>query len=96
VGYRVERVSGAGQLLRTIGPLSEEFPAGGRIDLMPRARVLGFSVEYLAADSTSSVWTRSWDGKTTPEALRVSISVEAPVRSEFQISRKLVIPIHVR
>lgn len=95
VAYRVDRSSGTtGVIVRTAGPLSADVPTGGRLDLIS-ARVQGFSVEYLGGD-TNAVWIDAWAGPGLPRAVRVSISLEHPVRSEFQVARKAVFPVHVR
>lgn len=95
VAYKVDRSGGtAGTIVRTVGPLSGEVPTGGRLELIP-ARVQGFSVEYLGGD-VNAAWTDTWAGPGLPRAVRVSISLEHPVRSEFQVARKAVFPVHVR
>jgi prepilin-type N-terminal cleavage/methylation domain-containing protein len=93
VGYRVERTGATGTLVRTTGPMSGEFPAGGRLEVIS-ARVQGFSVEYLGR-SPDAAWSETWTGPGLPGAVRVSIALESNVRPEFQTARKVVIPIHV-
>ncbi len=95
VAYRVDRIGKpTGALVRTVGPLGGDYPAGARLELIP-ARVQGFSVEYLGADANAA-WSDSWAGSGLPRAVRVSISLEDPVRPEFQVARKAVFPVHVR
>jgi len=94
VGYHVDR-SGESRLVRTIGPAAAEFPKTGRQDLTPRARVLGFNVEYLAR-TPGAGWVREWTRTEPPAALRVSVSMEDTDRSDFQIARKVVIPVKTR
>jgi len=95
VGYRVDRAAGTtGTIVRTFGPLTEAFPAGARLDLIP-ARVQGFSVEYLGTDENAA-WSEVWSGPGLPRAVRVSIALEDPVRPEFQVARKAVFPVRVR
>ncbi len=93
IGYRVERTGATGTLVRTTGPISGEFPEGGRLELVS-ARVQGFSVEYLAA-GPGAAWSETWAGPGFPRAVRVGLALESSVRPEFQTSRKAVIPIHV-
>lgn len=93
IGYRVERTGATGALVRTTGPITGEFPAGGRLELVS-ARVQGFSVEYLGA-GPGAVWSETWTGPGLPRAVRVGLALESSVRSEFQTSRKAVIPIYV-
>jgi prepilin-type N-terminal cleavage/methylation domain-containing protein len=95
VAYRVDRANGTtGTITRTAGPLAGDTPTGSRLDLIP-ARVQGFSVEYLGNDADVA-WQDDWAGPGLPRAVRVSISLEDPVRPEFQVARKAVFPIHVR
>lgn len=95
VAYKVDRTGGTtGPLVRTSGPLSGDMPTGARLELVP-ARVQGFSVEYLGSDPNAA-WIDAWAGPGLPRAVRVSISLEHPVRSEFQVARKAVFPVHVR
>jgi len=93
VAYRVERSGAGGTLVRTTGGLSAEFPTGAPLDVIT-ARVQGFSVEYLGR-GPGAVWSETWAGPGMPGALRVSIALEHPVRTEFQVARKAVFPIHV-
>ncbi len=96
IGYRVERAGATGTLVRTVGPLGTEFPATNRLDLMPNARVLGFSVEFLSPGA-DPLWVDSWTGTGMPAAVRVSLAVEDLDRpNEYQTTRQVVIPVHVR
>lgn len=96
VGYRVERNGATGTLVRTVGALGPDFPATNRLDLIPNARVLGFSVEFLAPGA-GPLWVDSWTGPGMPAAVRVSLALEDIDRpNEYQSTRQLVIPVHVR
>jgi prepilin-type N-terminal cleavage/methylation domain-containing protein len=96
VGYRVERNGETGVLVRTIGPLGEEFPTTNRTELMTNVRVEGFSVEFLSPDP-GSFWVDEWSDSRPPAAVRVSVSVEDADRpNEFQITRQLVAAVRTR
>lgn len=96
VGYRVERSGATGILVRTVGPLGTEFPNTNRIEAMPNVRVLGFSVEFLTP-GPGQLWVDSWTEASMPAAIRVSLAVEDIDRpDQFQASRQIVIPVHVR
>ncbi len=94
VAYRVERDGATGFLVRTTGGLSAESPAGAPLQVT-KARVQGFKVEYLGR-GPGAAWSGAWAGPGLPGAVRVSIALEHPVRSEYQIARKAVFPIHVQ
>ncbi len=93
VAYKVERNGATGNLMRTTGGLGAEFPQGAPLQVIP-AKVQGFSVEYLGR-GPGAVWNETWAGPGLPGAVRVSIALEHPVRSEYQVARKAVFPIHV-
>jgi prepilin-type N-terminal cleavage/methylation domain-containing protein len=96
VGYRIERSGGTGVLVRTVGPLGAEFPTTNRLDLLPGAAVMGFSVEYLAS-GPGPIWVESWNGDGAPAAVRVSLSIQSLDRpNQFQVCRQAVIPVRVR
>ena len=96
VGYRVERTGDSGILVRTIGSLGDGFPDTNRMELMPQARVLGFSVEFLATDS-DALWMPAWSEQELPAAIRVSLSIEDIDRpAQFQVARQMVYPVRVR
>jgi prepilin-type N-terminal cleavage/methylation domain-containing protein len=96
VGYRVERSTGTGMLVRTVGPLSKGFPETNRLEVIPDARVLGFAVQYLAP-GPGAVWVDDWNQQGLPAAVRVSLSIEDPDRpAQYQASRQAVFPVNVR
>jgi prepilin-type N-terminal cleavage/methylation domain-containing protein len=96
VGYRIERTGATGHLIRTIGPLGQGFPAGNRLDLLPEARVLGFSVEFLAP-GPDALWVDGWDHAGMPAAVRVSLAIQDVGRpNQDQVTRQAVVPVHVR
>lgn len=98
VGYRVDRSSGQGILVRTLGPLDQGFPSSNTQQVIPRAYVLGFSLEYLTAhDGDDGLWTPQWDQNRLPDAVRVTLVLQDPDRPEqIQITRTGVVPIRVR
>jgi prepilin-type N-terminal cleavage/methylation domain-containing protein len=96
VGYRVERTAQSGILMRTVGPLGAGFPTTNRVELLPDARVLGFSVEYLSTEP-GALWTDTWSREELPAAVRVSLAIEDVDRpNQFQVARQMVFPVHVR
>jgi prepilin-type N-terminal cleavage/methylation domain-containing protein len=97
VGYRVERSNVAsGVLIRSVGPLGAEFPTTNRIELIPNAYVLGFSVEFLGSDA-GALWASEWSGPRLPVAIRVSLALEDVDRpNQFQIARQAVFPVRVQ
>lgn len=96
VGYRVDRSGDMGRLIRTVGPIEKAFPTTNQQEVIPRAGVLGFSVQYLA-DSANPLWADRWALNPMPRAVRVSIVLEDPDRpNEYQVTKEAVIPIHVR
>ncbi len=96
VGYHVERAGGVGVLVRTVGTLSGGFPETNRIEVIPNARVMGFAVQYLAP-GPGAVWVDEWNQPGQPAAVGVSLSIEDPDRpAQFQVSRQIVVPVHVR
>lgn len=94
VGYRVDRSHPNQPLVRTQGGMDETFPTTNRLEIIELARVVAFSVEYLDAGQ-AALWVEEWDQKKFPGAVRVSLTLEDPDRSDFQIARKAVIPINV-
>lgn len=96
VGYRVERTGADGALVRTTGPLAGEFPTTNRLELLPRARLLGFKIEYLIPGS-GPIWVETWNEDRLPSAVRVSMALQSTNRpNQFQISRQAVIPVRVK
>ena len=95
VGYRMDRGTGAGTLVRTIGALEAEFPTTGRLEIIPGAHTVAFRLEYLSNDP-GRLWVGDWQGAGHPGAVRVSLTLEDPDRPYIQISRKAVLRVHVR
>lgn len=95
VGYRMDRGTGDGSLVRTIGDLEAEFPTTGRLEIIPGAHTVAFRLEYLSNDP-HRLWVGDWQGAGHPGAVRVSLTLEDPDRPDIQISRKAVLRVHVR
>ncbi len=95
VGYRLNRGAGDSSLVRTIGGLEAEFPTTGRLEIIPGVHTVAFRVEYLSNDP-GPLWVGDWQGPGHPGAVRISLTLEDPDRSDFQISRKAVLRVHVQ
>ena len=95
VGYRIDRSSENGALVRTVGNLDAAYPTTGRQEIIPLARTVAFRIEYLN-DSPGGLWKDDWQGPGHPRALRVSLTLEDLDRPDFQIARKAVLRVHVR
>lgn len=85
---------GAPTLTRVLGDLSSPLPAGARQAVAgdPAVRVMAACFEF--SDGVS--WQRGWDRPEAPAAVRVSLTLRHANRVYEQISRKAVIPLHVR
>ena len=95
VGYRVDRGTAEGSLIRTVGSLDEDFPTTGRQEVIARARTVAFRAEYLS-DDPGRLWESEWHGPGHPKAVRISLTLEDRDRPGIQISRKAVLRVHVR
>ena len=98
VMYKVERDNGRDQLVLTIGDLVTDVPVpiGGRIEMIPQARVLGLRFEYASKDG---VWQAPDDEAGSfddlPKAVRVSLALADRDFPNEQVARSRVFPIHV-
>ena len=95
VGYRMDRDTENGALVRTVGDLDAAYPTTGRQEVIPLARTVAFRVEYLS-DDPGSLWIGDWQGPGHPRAVRVSLTLEDLDRPDFQIARKAVLRVHVK
>lgn len=95
VMYRIDREGSRDKLVRTVGDLGTETPSSGRFEVIPRADVIRFRLEY-ASDDGGWRWQPRWGrARSLPRAVRVSLALADPNRPDRQIARKAVLPIRV-
>ena len=96
IRYHVVRdeTEGTYGLYRSVGTLTAGLPIGARSPIITRANVLSLRYEFLGGESGE--WQFGWESPQLPAAVRLSLTLADLNRSDLQISRKTVFPIHVR
>lgn len=97
VMYRVERQPKRDIIVQTIGDLAIEIPIGGRIELAPKANVLGLCLEY---QTKTGEWIRptqeeGWFKQNLPRAVRATLVLANAVHPREQVVRCKVFPVYV-
>lgn len=96
VRYEVSRENDRDLLMRTVGKLGEENPDGGPLEVINRANVARFRVEYASAAGHWR-WLANWTRPgVNPRAVRVSMTLVDPVDTRRQIVRKAVFSVNAR
>jgi prepilin-type N-terminal cleavage/methylation domain-containing protein len=102
VRYHVARdgAEGTHHLVRYAGVLTAESPVDLPKLIIDNANVLSLRFEFLVEEESlggdAGGWQLGWDSLGLPAAVRVSLTLADANRTDLQVSRKMVFPIHVR
>jgi prepilin-type N-terminal cleavage/methylation domain-containing protein len=90
VRYSISRSANSYRLVRHTAALGGEWPEEGQV---VAENIAGLDIQYPSHEG--KFWTDEWTGEGNPPLVRVSLLLMDPFRSDAQITRAMVMAIHV-